>query len=69
MGTIISSIPYLIIKQEISGLTKEVHQIKEKVDTLTISLKPGIKKEIEISSGIEILGTGVMGNDNFKFIS
>jgi hypothetical protein len=34
------------------------YPIKDAVNTLTISLKPGIKQEIEISSGIEILGTG-----------
>ena len=60
IGTIFSKIPYLIIKQEISGLAKEVHQIKKTVDILTINFNLGsaIKQEIEISSGIEILGTG-----------
>jgi len=57
---IIPIIPNLHVKQAISGLAEEVHQIKETVDTLTITFNHGlgIKQEIEISSGIEILGTG-----------
>ena len=42
VGSIFLLIPNLHIKQAISGLAKEVHQIKETVDTLTIALKPGI---------------------------
>ena len=56
--SIIPMIPNLHVKHAISGLEKEVHQIKETVENLTISLKPGLKQEIEISSGIEIWGTG-----------
>jgi hypothetical protein len=55
---IIPMIPNLNVKQAISTLAEEVHGIKETVDTLTIAFKPGIKEEIEISSGIGILGTG-----------
>jgi len=56
--SIIPMIPNLHVKQAISGLTEEVRGVKEAFDTLSIVLKPGIKEEIEISSGIDILGTG-----------
>ncbi len=56
--SIIPMIPNLHVKQAISGLAEEVRGVKEAFDTLSIALKPGIKEEIEISSGIEILGTG-----------
>jgi hypothetical protein len=56
--SIIPVIPNLHVKQAISGIANDVYQIKKTVDTLTIAFKPGIKQEIEISSGIEILGTG-----------
>ena len=39
------------IETKLNGLSQEMNKIR-------ISLSPGIKQEIEISSGIEILGTG-----------
>jgi FOG: HEAT repeat len=56
--SIIPMIPTIHVKQAIAGLENEVHQINEKVDTLTISFKPSIKQEIEISLGFDISGNG-----------
>jgi hypothetical protein len=58
ISTIISLIPRLYMEQTVDGLKNDIKEIKDKVDYVIISLKPGITQEIEISSGIEILGTG-----------
>jgi len=55
---IIAFIPQLNMQQELEEVKKGIKEINEKVDSISISLKPGITQEIEISSGIEIWGTG-----------
>ncbi|AKB58983.1 hypothetical protein [Methanosarcina barkeri] len=47
------------MEQKTDELENDIKGIKEKIDYAIISLKPGIKEEIEISVGTEILGTGV----------
>ena len=59
ISTIIPLIPKLYMEQTVGELKNDIKEIKEKVDYVIISLKPGIKEEIEISVGTEILGTGV----------
>jgi HEAT repeat protein len=59
ISTIIPLIPKLCMEQAVGELKNDIKEIKEKVDYMIISLKPGIKEEIEISVGTEILGTGV----------
>jgi HEAT repeat protein len=59
ISTIIPLIPKLYMEQTVGELKNNIREIKEKVDYVIISLKPGIKEEIEISVGTEILGTGV----------
>ncbi|MCO5382600.1 MAG: hypothetical protein NHB15_11310 [Methanosarcina barkeri] len=60
ISTIIPLIPKLYMEQTVDELKNDIEEIKEKVDYVIISLKPGIKEEIEISVGTEILGTGAM---------
>jgi hypothetical protein len=47
------------IVENINKVGTKVYDISQKMDEVRISLKPGIKEEIEISVGTEILGTGV----------
>lgn len=65
---VITQIPMLKVVQEdmvIENISKMNQDLRTKLDStsmkmeeIKISLKPGIKKEFEISSGIEILGAG-----------
>ena len=59
ISTIIPLLPKLYMEQRVEKLENDIKGINEKVDNVIISLKPGIKEEIEISVGTEILGTGV----------
>ncbi|AKB44813.1 HEAT repeat domain-containing protein [Methanosarcina vacuolata] len=59
ISTIIPLIPKIYMEQKVDELENDIKGIKEKIDYVIISLKPGIKEEIEISVGTEILGTGV----------
>jgi HEAT repeat protein len=59
ISTIIPLIPKLYIEQTVGELKNDIKEVKEKVDYVIISLKPGIKEEVEISVGTEVLGTGV----------
>lgn len=45
-------------KNKIDEIKNDLEDIKEKIDYVIISLKPGIKEEVEISVGAEYLGTG-----------
>jgi hypothetical protein len=56
ISTIIPMIPLLTLPQKIDEVKKSIEEIKEKVDSISVSLNLGIKQEIEISSGIEISG-------------
>jgi HEAT repeat protein len=60
ISTIIPLIPKLYMEQTVCELKNDIKDIKEKVDCVIISLKPGIKEEVEISVGTEFLGTGAM---------
>jgi actin-like ATPase involved in cell morphogenesis len=42
----------------VDEIKSDLEDIKDKIDYVTISLKPGIKEEVEISVGAEYLGTG-----------
>jgi hypothetical protein len=59
ISTIIPLIPKIYMERKMDELENDIKEIKEKIDYAIISLKPGIKEEIEISVGTEILGTGV----------
>jgi HEAT repeat protein len=59
ISTIIPLIPKLYMERKVDELEKDIKEIKEKIDYVIISLKPGIKEEVEISVGTEVLGTGV----------
>jgi HEAT repeat protein len=59
VSTIIPLIPKIYMEQTVSELKNDIKEIKEKVDYVVISVKPGIKEEIEISVGTEVLGTGL----------
>jgi HEAT repeat protein len=58
ISTIIPLIPKLCLEQKVEKLKNDIKELNKKVDYVIISLKPGLKQEIEISSGIEIWGTG-----------
>jgi len=58
ISTIIPLISKLYMEQKVEKLENDIKEINEKVDYIIITLKPGVKQEVEISSGIEILGTG-----------
>jgi FOG: HEAT repeat len=59
VSTIIPLIPKIYMERKMDELENDIKEIKEKIDYVVISLKPGIKEEIEISVGPEILGAGV----------
>ena len=45
-------------ESKVDEIKSDLEDIKDKIDYVTISLKPGIKEEVEISVGAEYLGTG-----------
>ena len=49
--SIISMIPNLHINKALTEIKREIHEINEKVDCITISLKPGLSEEIVITAG------------------
>src|SRR5665647_1544639 len=64
MGTISKDVEQVknastLIENKVDEVKNDLMSISEKVDFIIISLKPGIKEEIEISSGIEMFGTGL----------
>jgi HEAT repeat protein len=59
ISTIIPLIPKAYMEQKIDEIKNDIREVSKKMDCLIIYLEPGIKEEVEISVGTEILGTGV----------